>query len=241
MKNRFLFLALLAFTKSTFAISDKIRLGVHVSPGVAWMQAEGKDLVKGPAAFGLQYGLTFEYYFKDKNYAFVTGLSGGMEGGALQGRDYFMKYSGGRSVLEKYSSQSVTLPIYIKLKTNEIQKFHLFGQVGFDPVFMVYARGTYNQTLTDTLTGVSVDITKENLLRNGNDVSKIASGFHYNYFDIRLGVIAGFEYDFSEKTSLLVSVGYHNGFLNMIHDSNIDSKKDPVLMRNFLFGIGVMF
>lgn len=234
--------------QAAFAISDKIRLGVYVAPGVAWMQAEGKDLSKGPAAFGLNYGLNVEYYFKDKNYAFVTGLAGGMEGGAVRDRDYFSvrTATGNSSVLEKYSVQNISIPIYIKLKTNEIKRFHIFGQVGFEPVVTVYSRATFNQQIfrepygTST-TNESFDISKENVLSKSNDVSKVAPGFHYNYFDIRLGVIGGAEYDINDKTSVLFSVGYHNGFLNTISDTKIDAKGDPVLMRNFLFTMGVMF
>ena len=240
MKKILFSISLLVFASGAFALGDKFRLGVAVAPGVSWLSAEGKDLNGGPAAFGLRYGIVFEYYFKDQNYAFVTGLHGGIEGGGLRDRDTFSVLASG-SVLEKYSSQTVCIPLYLKLKTNTIgnSKFRAFGQFGIDPVLTVYSRATFDKKLNVPGYASPIEVTKENLLRGDNEAAKAIADFRYNYFDIRLGIMAGFEYEFNEKTSGVFSIGYHNGFLNMVRDN--DPKGDPIFVRNFLFSFGVMF
>jgi len=243
MKKYFLILLITLIYFKGFSINDRFRLGLFVAPGISWMKPMGSDIHNGVAGFGLQYGFKLEYYFKDQNYAISTGLYGGLGDGGLRGRDTLTKLNGGKSVLEKYSTNNLILPCYLKLKTNPFkEKFKLFGEVGFQAVFNVSARANYSSSILSPYTGVGmVNIYKENVLRNGNEVQALIPNFRYSIFDFRLSAGGGFEYAVGEKTSVYFAVHYNNGFVNITNDKSVNPKHDATVVRNVLFSIGAMF
>ena len=84
MKKYILVFLMLGIYMEGFSISDKIKLGIFAAPGISWMKPMGNEINKGVVGFGMQYGIKIEYYFKDQNYAFSTGLYGGIgDGGHL--------------------------------------------------------------------------------------------------------------------------------------------------------------
>lgn len=243
MKKYFLLLMVLCYGVKAFSFDPRIRLGLFVAPGVSWMKPMGSEIHNGVAEFGLQYGLKVEYFFKDQNYAISTGLFGGIGDGGLKGRDTLTKLNGGKSVLEKYTTNNLILPCYLKLKTNPFkEKFKLFGEVGFQAVFNVSARANYSTSILSPYTGVGmVNIDKENVLRNGNEVQQLIPNFRYSVFDFRLSAGGGFEYAVGEKTSVFFEIHYNNGFVNITNDKSVNPKHDATVVRNVLFSIGAMF
>ena len=239
-KTIVLFLCLFLCTKG-FSFNDKVKIGLFAAPGVSWMKPMGSEINNGVIGFGLQYGLKVEYYFKDQNYAFATGLYGGIDQNGLHGRDTFTVLHGGNAIREKYNANNVILPCYLKLKTNKFKdKFKLFGEVGFQLVFNVSARANYNSPILSP-GGQLVDINKENVLRDGNEVQALIPGFRYNPFDYRLSVGGGTEYEINEKTAVFIAIHYNNGFVNVLDDKSVDPKHDAIVVRSLLFTIGAMF
>ncbi|MCW3124674.1 MAG: hypothetical protein JWO03_332 [Bacteroidetes bacterium] len=243
MKRLTLLILIAAMSLPAFSISDKVKLGLFAAPGVSWMKPTGKDIDKGVTGFGMIYGLKVEYYFKDQNYAISTGLYGGLDGAGVKGRSYFKPLASGASVLERYNTNYVLLPAYLKLKTNPFKgKYILFGEVGGSFVFNVTARANYNAPVTDPNNpSEMVIVSKDNVLKSGSDASRLIPEFRYQIFDFRLSVGGGLEYVINDKTSVFFAMHYHNGFVNQIKDTSVNSKKDPIVVRNFLFSIGAMF
>jgi hypothetical protein len=228
-------LFLLTFLSSQ-ALTDKVRLGFSVAPGISWFQPYGNNLKQGAVNFGMNYGVVVDYYFKDQNYGIQTGLFGGMENGEVRDRDVF----GGSlyGVRERYQNQYIALPFYLKLKTNQLggSKFRVFGQVGFSLVGTVSSRATFDKPIG---LPIPTEITKENILRKDNAVADVIPKFRSNFFDFRLSVGAGFEYDVTDDIAVTFGVFYHNGFINVLADQ--DAKKNSILARNLLFSCGIMF
>ena len=135
------------------------------------------------------------------------------------------------------------LPVYLKLKTNPFKdKYILFGELGGSFVFNVTSRANYNAAVPSPYNNNSlVSISKENVLKGGNDVQKLIPGFRYQIFDFRLSVGGGFEYIINDKTSVFFAIHYHNGFVNQINDKSVNAKKDPTVVRNVLLSFGAMF
>ena len=210
MKKYLLVLLMLGIYIKGFSVSDRIKLGIFAAPGVSWMKPMGNEINNGVTGFGMQYGLIVDYYFKDQNYAFSTGLFGGIGNGGLKGRDTLTHLNAGKSVYEKYNTNNLILPAYIKLKTNPFkEKFRLFGQVGFQLVFNVSARANYDQSVpSPSLAGAPVSVVKENVLQGGNAVQELIPNFRYSIFDFRLSAGGGFEYEINEKTSVFFAVHY---------------------------------
>jgi hypothetical protein len=105
---------------------------------------------------------------------------------------------------------------------------------------IVSSRTTYNHPLLDAA-GNEVSIDNESILTKNNSISNagIVPNFRTNYFDFRLSIGAGFEYEMTDEVSLIFGAFYHNGFANILADQ--DAKSNPVLSRNLLFSVGVMF
>jgi len=242
MKRIFTLVILLSFFLRGFSLNDKIRIGIHASPGIAWSKPFGNDLLKGKPRFGACYGFMVEYWFA-KNYGLASGLNGAYDGCNITGREKFENVSGVkiRSVNEKYAFHYLKIPAYLKLKTNPIKggKFNVWGQVGVTLNITVSARANYSDSVPLDGGGGNILIQKENILKQKNDVSKALPGFWANFIDVRLGAGAGFEYAFDEKTSLLVGLFYHNGFINNLFDH--DEKKEPNVMRFMSLRVGVLF
>lgn len=243
MKRNLLLLIFLALGVRSFAISDKVRLGLAVAPGIGWSSALGNDVERGKARFGINYGFVFEYWFA-KNYGLATGIGGNLDGCNLHSRDAFENNSLNvkvRNVTEKYTFNYLEIPAYLKLKTNEIKssKICVWGQVGATIDITVSARATMDSISMPQYGDGAIFIEKENILRPSNDVTRSIPKFRSNFIDVRLGVGGGMEYRIDDKTSMVVGVFYHNGFINNIFDH--DPKKEPNLMRSFNLSIGVLF
>lgn len=243
MKKYVLLLLCLGIYAKGFSVSDKVKLGFFAAPGISWLKPIGNQIHNGVVGYGMQYGVKVEYYFKDQNYAISTGIYGGLDGGGLHGRDTLTKLNGGKSVLERYNTNYVALPAYLKLKTNPIKdKFRLYGEVGFQLVFNVSARANYDAAVPSPATGNPlITVTKENVLQGGNAVEALIPNFRYQIFDFRLSVGGGFEYAINEKTSVYFAIHYNNGFVNTINDKSVNPKHDPTVVRNIFFSLGAMF
>ena len=242
MKQLITLAFLLTISIHTYSISDKIRVGFQASPGVSWSKPMGKDLQQGKPRFGVSYGFVLEYWFA-KNYGLATGLGGAFDGCNIKSRDIFRTDTTGsivRNVNEKYGFNYIELPAYLKLKTNDIKRsnFNVWGQLGFTVNITVSARATYSEPVT-SISGTDITIVKENILRKGNDVNSLISGFRSNFIDVRLGAGAGFEYKFDKKAALVCGLFYHNGFINNIFAH--DAKKEPNVMRFISLRVGVLF
>lgn len=240
--KRFLALVILAaFTIKGFAISDRIRVGLYTSPGIAWSKPFGKDLQKGKPRFGINYGFMLEYWFA-RNFGLASGVGGAFDGCNIKGRDIYENIGSVRvrSVNERYAFHYLEIPAYLKMKTNDIKggNFSVWGQVGVTLNFTVSARATYSDSIPTT-TGENILIEKENILKRSNEVTRAIPGFWSNFFDVRLGAGGGFEYKFDDRTALLVGLFYHNGFINNLFDK--DAKKEPNAMRMMSLRVGVLF
>lgn len=243
-KKYYMVSAMLLLAMYTHAINDRIRIGLMASPGIAWSNPVGKDLDKGKPRFGVGYGFVFEYWLA-KNYGLATGLEGGFDGCNIKNRDVFAwKDTSGnvlKNINEKYGFHYLQIPAYLKLKTNEIKssKFCVWGQVGLNLAFTLSARATFSDSIFASNGTDMVLVEKENIFRPKNEVTRSISNFRSNFFDIRLGAGAGFEYAFDDKTSLVAGLIYNNGFINNILDRDV--KKEPNLMRMFSLRVGVLF
>ncbi len=239
MKKYPISIFLLFLFSNTFAINDKIRLGFMASPGLGWFSPKGSDLKNAGIGYAMNYGLVFEYYFKDQNYGIQTGLLGGLENGILKDRSVFQINTGKTDIVERYNNQFIAIPVYLKLKTNSLKKFHIYGQVGFELNFTLSSRASFSKNLFDVTNNNVFEVNKENIISKKNAVTSVIPEFKSNFFDFRIAAGTGFEYDLTDKVALLFGVKYHNGFVDVLNDR--DAKKDPIHVRNFLFNIGFMF
>jgi hypothetical protein len=217
VKKALLFLIVMNVT-TAFAQSD-LRLGVNLDPMVTWLSPKTNRIEKDGARPGFGGGLMVEYFFKD-HYGIVTGINLGINGGNLLYGDTTtfsteegsVRLPAGSSVA--FNLSYLTIPIGLKLKTNEIGYFTYFAELGFKQHINVGSRAT------STGSSLSKDI-----------ISKEINLLNMSYF---FG--GGVEYNIGGQTSLLAAVFYNNGFIDVL--SNDHHKA----VANYLsFRIGILF
>ncbi|MFT7101789.1 MAG: hypothetical protein ACJAYA_000345 [Bacteroidia bacterium] len=234
MKNLLLTLMILGFGCEAFAQDQavgpntrkKFKIGFNLSPSIDFFQTntEGVDLDKVRAKFG--YGLMAEYAFTN-NYAIAFGLEHKMAGASLDfAADADARYldqsdeTEYRLLTRSHRLDYVNIPITLKLMTNEIGYFTYFGQFGVDLSILASSQARdQRQTVMDT--SIVVGVVSE-LFGSAGETDFIGRYNQTMFINIKLRIGAGFEWNFSGNTALVVSVSYHNGFIDLMKDANKD-------------------
>jgi len=218
MAKKALFIMVFLSASCLFAQSN-LRLGVHLDPLATWFSPKTARIEKEGARPGLSGGLLVEYYFHD-NYGFSTGLSITMLGGNLLYRDSVYIDAGGSNVMVPanstvaYRCNYLTIPLGLKLKTNEIGYFTYFAQLGIKQWI----------NISDRATAEGSGLSKDNVAKEIN-----LGGMSY-FFG------GGIEYNLGGQTSLTFGIFYDNGFLDVL--TNDDHK---AVLNYLTFRVGMYF
>jgi len=194
----------------------RVRLGFKIAPAVVWMKANSANVHPNGSKLGFSYGLMLDYNFS-RNYALATGVEVVYRGGKLE----VDETDGIPSTFPvTYNLQYIQVPLALKMKTNEIGYMRYFGVLGFENGFNIRARGT-NVSDYKPSDGDKDDVR-----------SQIAM------YNLTLHFQAGLEYAMSQDLSLLVSLYFSNGFLDVISttEPNFDARSNGLGLN-----IGVYF
>jgi hypothetical protein len=239
MKNLLLTLMILVLGTELFAQDQavgpktrkKFKIGFQLSPSVDFLQpnTQGVDLGKVKAKFG--YGMMAEYAFTN-NYALGFGLEHKMAGASLDfGTDADARYKSQVDTLEyrlltrTYRYDYINLPITLKLMTNEIGYFTYFGQFGVDISILASARMKDDRLRLESFSADSSGVT-EFFAESSSNLDFVARYNQSMFLNVKLRVGAGFEWNFSGNTSLVASISYHNGFIDLMRDSKDETVED---------------
>jgi hypothetical protein len=169
--------------------------------------------------FGVRGGLIVDKYFQE-HYAISTGLSIGTQGGSLRYseettiRVYNEEDTLPAGTTVDYRLNYITIPLGLKLKTNQIGYFSYFARLGFTNQINIKAKGTSSDGSLD-----EDDIKKEIFFYN--------LAYHFGI---------GLEYAISEDTAILFGINYHNGFIDITKSSDVKVHSRVLAIR-----LGVIF
>jgi len=217
MKPIVLFLSLVL--SSAYLSGQFMKFGVSVDPQLVWLSPDSRNVENDGLKFGISGGLNIEKYFQ-KNYAIQTGIAIGSQGGKLvfDEETYFTSYDdvdtlpAGTGV--DYSLNYITVPLGLKLKTNQIGYFSYYARIGFTNQFKIKAKATSTEGTLDK------DNIKDEI-------------FFYN-LAYHFGI--GIEYNISKDTAVDFGIIYHNGFIDVTNDKDF-----KVFSRNLALHIGIIF
>jgi len=113
-----------------------------------------------------------------------------------------------------YNLSFLSIPVALKLKSNEIGYITYYAQLGFTPQFNIGSRATSTDDLL-----------------NKDNVSQEINLFNLSYF---FG--GGIEYNIGGQTSLITGIFFNNGFLDVF-----SSSKHKAVLNYFTLRIGMMF
>ena len=203
---------------SVIGYSQSTRLGVCLNPHFAWFN-ENSDLMKSNGTrIGIEGGLVIEHYFA-KNYAFATGIHLGSFGGTMVYNDtiVFRTNDKDKTVppqLEvKYKMQYISIPIDLKLKTNQIGFLSYFARLGFNAQVNIGAKADAPPALDND--------------GAGKEVGLFNLSYHFG---------GGVEYGIGGNTAIILGVDYNNGFLDLL-----TKQKERQSMSYLSINVGVMF
>ena len=199
--------------------AQKLSFSVVFDPQVTWLNSDSKSVESDGVQFGFNAGLVMDNYFAD-NYAFSTGISILQTGGKLhladtagfQNPEWLDTLPMGTTV--QYHMQYITVPVSLKLKSNQIGYNTFFAHLGLNTHMNVRA-----------LAGAeSLDLADE-------DIKDEVRFFMMSYF-----IGGGLEYSIGGNTALIGGLYFTSGFLDVRTTDNYSIHAGSVSLR-----LGVKF
>jgi hypothetical protein len=241
MKKSLLTIILAASCSAIFAqeakneFDQKWRFGLRVTPQPTWFTSNDKNNIPAGAKFGIGFGLNVEYRFSEVA-GFLTGIGGDFEGGTYKFKydpannyeaqywmdaDELIKPGKQTSSSTKYfvqerkvSTTHVTIPLILKLSTQEYSGMKYFGMFGAEIGIRAKAKATdtYVKVVKSNYFG------GDSLINTDLKVSDINIGPETGVVPLRLGLNAGLggEYRLGGSTSLFISANYFYSFTNLM-------------------------
>lgn len=258
----------------------KFRFGIRITPQPTWIKSKDKNTQGGGMNFGFGFGLitefklseivhlytgiggdfengtiTYKYdpsnnysvtYFTDNNQELVE-LSNGMDTATLYNKNN-SGYSG--VTTRKIKTTYVTIPLTLKMLTQEYSGFKYFAQFGVDVGIRtkILANDDYSKVVKN---GIYTDVKGTNTDLN---IKKDAS-----LLPLRIGLNVGLgtEYRIAGSTSLMFSINYFSSFTNLMRstskytatNSQVDSNgklqftylKQNLIQNAIRINIGILF
>lgn len=207
---------IICFLSATFA--QKIQGGLKGLSNINWIKSNESTFTNDGLRLGLGWGV-FADYKLTKNYFLSASLDFLYSGINIQAQNSAYTQH------IKYDLNYVSLPITIKMKTNEIGHMKYFGQFGIDPGVNLKARADI-----ETITSQSTVI-----VENQNVKSDI--------FPLRLALVVGLgtEYNIVGSTSLVGSITFNNGFVSVLKNNSSTTINEQANAHFVALNVGIIF
>ena len=177
---------------------QNFRFGINLDPVISWFSPDSKPIDKDGAKLGFNGGLIIETNFQ-KNYIFATGINLAYLGGnLLYDSAVIIKVKDATAAAlqpgttVEYNLQYISIPLSLKMKTNQIGYISYYGQLGLTPQVNIKARAKSQGGLLD----------KDNVIEE-------IGIFNLSYF-----IGGGIEYSLGGTTALNVGIFFN---LSLIH------------------------
>ncbi|MBL7111820.1 MAG: outer membrane beta-barrel protein [Bacteroidales bacterium] len=210
-------LIIILFSVSVFG--QKVSFSVVVDPQINWMGTDVKNVTTEGNQFGFNFGLVFDKFFTD-NYAFSSGVFLWTTGGGLSFDDSTtISFRSGDEVVPPdspvtYRLQYLTVPLALKLNSNQIGYFSFFAHLGINNHVTIKK---------------SADVPDLNIERVG--IPDEINAFNMSYF-----IGGGMEYSLGGSTAILAGVYYTKGFLDVTVSKDYKATLGGISLR-----VGVRF
>ncbi len=220
-KKKILFPFLMILLSGKMIIAQNYRLGIYASPVISWFNTDISEVRNEGSRPGFNFTVTAEKYLRE-NFAFIVGFSIINSGGRLKSSDVTLfKFPGFTTIVAPgnpivYKIQYLSIPVGIKLKTNEIGYFTYFADLGLDPKAVIRGRVDIP----------SIDIKGEKAM---TEINRFNLGYHIN---------AGIDFSIERTISLIFGLGFENNFLDVTRDTGVQKNdKTSQKFMKFIFGI----
>ena len=206
-----------------------VKLGLKLSPNIAWMNPNTKNYTNEGGRIGATAGFVSDFYFAER-YAFSTGVNFVFLNGRLAFQDSMFVMAGSPKVNgtvdRKYNFIYLEIPLMVKMQTKNFGDFSFFGQIGFGTGFRLRARANdvYSRDIGEAWSEKN-SMTEETTL-------------------IRESILFGFgaEYHLDQSSRIFLGLSYSNSLNNILTGVNSKSKLNEKSMLNFVeLNLGFLF
>ncbi|HEX2921515.1 MAG TPA: porin family protein [Bacteroidales bacterium] len=202
---------------------SNIRLGLHFDPVISWFGTDIKQVESKGARPGFSFGLIFNNYFSD-NYAFSSGINIISAGGKIVSSDttlmdftnFDIEVPPGKPVI--YKIQYLSIPLGLKLQTNQIGYLTFFTDIGVDPKVVI---------------GGKVDIPSSSI--EGEKATLELRALNMSYH-----ITAGIEYSLGGQSSVILGLNFENNFMDVTKETG-SQRTDKVTNKLLGFRLGMNF
>lgn len=222
-QTRFILFLMLIHVAPATLLAQDIQFSLWADPLISWYSSDTRESVNDGLRPGFSFGLSFDRYFSE-NYAFSTGIFLLNSSGNLNYSDTtIIRFKNDETTIFigdniTYHTQYLSIPLGLKLRTNQIGYITFFTNVGLDPKVLIGAKCDIP----------SQDIEGENITE---EVRLLNLGYHLN---------AGIEYSLGGSTALVFGLGYENNFMDTTYDFQ-DQPSDKITNHIFKFKLGIIF
>jgi hypothetical protein len=205
------------------AISQEIQIGLYSEPLISWFSSDTDHAANDGVRPGLAFGLTYDRYFA-RNYAFSSGISIINASGRLNYSDTILiRFKNSETELDAgdnitYRIQYLSIPLGIKLKTNQIGYLTFFANTGINPKVVIGGKG---------------DIPSQ-------DIKKVNITEELRLFNLGYYITIGTEYSLGGNTAVVVGIGYEDNFMDVTKDF-AGQAEDKINHHILRFRIGLNF
>jgi Outer membrane protein beta-barrel domain len=203
-----------------------ISFSIHFDPLISWFSPDSYDTRIDGVVPGFNFGISHNRYFSP-NYSFSSGINIIYAGGRLINREttHFELKNYSSSIITVQPGEEITyritylsIPLGLKLQTNQIGYGRFFTDLGFDPKIVIGGR---------------VDIPSQNI-QGGNARPEL------NTFNLSYHIMAGMEYPLTGNNNFIVGIGFDNSLFDITRD-NRDQPSNVVTQKLLSFRIGMTF
>ena len=191
----------------------KLRFGAFAAPTISWMKPTANtddqrefNTENNGTITGFMWGLMIDYNFAP-NYAIATGLQYNSTGGKVLATAINTTSPANNSVQRAdfaYRVAYVEVPLHLKLRTDDLSGFRLFGQLGLTGGINIGKKADFTVNYTDG--------NGDDQIATGDDI-KLKGGIgNIAPVLLQLNVGVGTEYAIGEKLSAYVGIFFNNGF-----------------------------
>jgi len=210
----------------TGSVPPSISFSIHFDPLISWFSTDNFDTRSDGVVPGFNFGISYDRYFSP-NYSFSSGVDIIKAGGRLINRETtnfeFKDYRG--SIITVQSGEAIayritylSIPLGIKLQTNQIGFGRFFTNVGFDPKIVIGGRA---------------DIPSLGI-KGGNALPEL------NTFNLSFHVMAGMEYPLAGNNNFIIGIGFENNLFDVTID-NGNQTSNVVTQKVLSFRLGMTF
>jgi hypothetical protein len=203
-----------------------ISFNIHFDPLISWFSTYNYDTHNDGVVPGFNFGISYNRYFSP-NYSFSSGIDIINAGGRLVNRETtrFELKNYSSTILMVQPGEAITykitylsIPLGLKLRTNQIGYGKLFTDVGLDPKIVIGGRA---------------DIPSLNI-KGGNAWPEL------NIFNLSFHIMAGMEYPLTGTNSFIFGLGFEKNLFDITRD-NGNLPSDVVIQKLLSFRIGMTF